>query len=101
MLILARQGDGHTQCPAARNDGDLVNVVLSRQIVACDGVTCLVVGGVKLFLILNDPALFLRACDDLDGGLLDVLLDDSPATLSGGEKGGFVEQVFEVGTGKA
>ena len=59
------------------------------------------VGGQLLLLGGDDPALLLRAGHHLHGSLFDVLHGDGFAVATGGQQGRLVDQVFQVGAGKA
>ena len=99
--VMLRQGEGVAARHAAGDDGDLVDRVLGLAVVGRDGVAALVIGGEPLFLLGDDLGLLFGAGNDLDGRLLDVLLDDGLAALAGGEEGGLVHEVLEVRAGKA
>lgn len=80
-LILLGQGDGHTAGLASGHDGDLMDRIMGGQGVHGDGVPGLVIGGELPGVGGDHLALLLRACDDLDGGLVEVLHGDAGLIL--------------------
>ena len=99
--VLLRQAHGVAARHAARDDGNLVHLVLRLAVVGGDGVARLVEAGQALILIRHDVALLLRAGNHLDGRLLDVHHGDGLAAASGSQQGRLVDQVFQVSAGEA
>ena len=75
--------------------------VAGRQEVLDDRVSGLVIGGVALFLLAESRGFLLRAGEDLHEGVLDVVHADERLAASDRQQGGLVEQVGEIGAGKA
>ena len=100
-LVLVGQGDGHAARGPPGDDGNLVDRVLGGQLMDHHGVARLVVGGEPPGLLCHHPAALLRPGDDLQHGLAQVVHSDKPLVLAGGQQGRLVEQVLQVGPGKA
>ena len=74
--------------------------VLGGQVVDDNGVARLVVGG-ELPLPLDDhPALLLRPGDHLDHRLVELGHADEAVVSAGGQEGGLVHQVLQIGAGE-
>ena len=81
---------GVAQCTASRgHDGNHMNGVAATQ-VTDNGVTCLVVSSVLLFLVAHHAGLFLGTHDDLVEGGLDLIHADEGLAVAGGEQGGLI-----------
>ena len=81
-------------------DADLEQRICVFEEPSSDGVTGLVVGDSPLLLGLEDVRLLLQAGHHpLDGGL-EVLVDDGVGELPGGDQGGLVGHVGDVGSGE-
>ena len=96
-------GHGH-RVPAgatARQDGHLVDRVDVRHRPRGEGVPAFVVGGDLLLVLADDAALAPRTADDAVDGLLERGTADHGAVLAGGQQGGLVDHVREVGAGHA
>ena len=98
--VLLGQGEGIAECPAARDDGDLVDLVGVRQHVGHHGVAALVVGDQPPLLLVHDPALPLGAGHHPVDGFLDLLHRDGLLVAAGGEQRGLVDRVGEIGAGE-
>ena len=101
VLVLGRQLQGPSERPAPRDDRHLVDRVGERQHVADDRVAALVVGDALLLLGAHHPGLALRSGDDPVDGLFHLAHRDLLVAVAGGEQGGLVHQVGQVGAGEA
>ena len=99
--VLFRQGKGKAARPAARDDGNLMHLILQRAVIGDDGVTGLVIGGQAALLFGDDVAALFGADDDLERRFLDILHGDGLAVLAGRQQRRLVGEVFEIRTGKA
>ena len=86
---------------AARDDRRLVDRVGRGLVERDDGVARLVIGGHPLLVLGHDHGLALGAHHHLVLGLLELLHRDQALAAAGGEQGGFVDEVGEVGAGEA
>ena len=99
--ILLRQEDGHAAGLSAGHDGDLMHRVVVGQRVDDHGVTRLVIGR-QLPLDLRDhAAALLRPGDDLDDRLVDHILGDELLIPPSRQQRRLVQQVLQIGAGKA
>src|SRR5215217_1592516 len=85
----------------AGDDRDLVDRVGVLEVVAHDRVSHLVVGRDQALLLAHDPGLLLRAGDHAHDPLLQLGLRDLTLAVAGGEEGGLVDEVRQVGAGEA
>ena len=72
-----------------------------RQVVAHQGVAHLVVGGDRALLVGEQAALLLGAGQDPHDALFELGHVDDLLAVAGGQQGGLVDQVGQVGAGKA
>ena len=100
-LVFGGQGDGVAQRLPAADDGDLVHRVGVGQVVRHQRVAGLVIGGDELLLLGEEARLLLRAGDDPQDRLFELLHLDDPLAPAGGQQGGLVHQVGQVGAGEA
>ena len=101
LLVVLRQTDGHAARRAARDDRNEVDGVLRGQDVHRDGVARLVDGS-ELFLVLrDDAAVLLRAGDDFNERVLEILHRDDAAALACRKERALVEQVRKVSPGES
>ena len=100
-LILIGQGDGHTARLPPGDDGDLMDRVGGGQLVDYHRVARLVVGSQLPGVLSDHPAALLRAGDHLQHGLVEVGHGNKPPVLPGGQQGRLIEQVLQIGPGKA
>ena len=100
-LVLLRDGQGVTQRTAARDDRNLVHRIGARQQMADQGMTALVVSDGALRLVVHDAALALRTGNHALHGLAHLLHGDDLFVATCREQRGFVQQVGQVGAGKA
>ena len=100
-LVLRRKGDRVAKRLATTDHGDLVDGVTVGKHVADDRVTHLVVGRDLALLLGKDPGLLLRSGDHPHDPLLELVLGDLGLARTGTEKSGLVDQVREIGPGKA
>src|SRR4051794_30282333 len=100
-LVLLRHRDRVAERLAAGHHGDLVDRVGMLEVVADDRVAHLVVGRDQALLLAHDPGLLLRAGDHAHDPLLELELADLALAAAGGEEGGLVHEVREVGAGEA
>ena len=99
--VLLRQGDGHAPRLPPGNNGDLVHRVVFRQGLHHHGVARLVPGG-QLPLVPGDhPAALLRARQDLDLRLVEILHSDIIPVPPGSQQGSLVHHVLQVRPGKS
>ena len=99
--VFLGQGDGHAAGLTTGDDGDLMYRVMGRQGVHGDGVTGLVISGELPGVRGHHVALFFRACDDLDDGLLQVGHGDELPVLPRGQQRTLVHQVLQICAGEA
>ncbi len=101
-LILSRQRHRITSRPnPGRNDGNRVDRSHIRQHIEQDCMACLVVCSDTLFLLGDDPALFLRADPDLYEGTVDIFLTDEIVVFLCRNDSSLVHQVLKVRPGKS
>src|SRR6201747_968663 len=100
-LVLGRQADRVAERLAAADDRDLVDRVAVGQEVADDRVPHLVIGGDQALLLAHHPGLLLGAGDHPHDPLLELLHAALATAGAGGQQGGLVDQVGEVGTGES
>src|SRR4051812_12002102 len=100
-LVLLRHRDRVAERLAAGHHRDLVDRVGVLEVVADDRVAHLVVRGDQALLLAHDPGLLLRARDHAHDPLLELELADLALAAAGGEEGGLVHEVREVGAGEA
>ena len=87
--------------PSSGDDGDLVDGIASRDHLGHEGMSCLVVGRVLPLLQRDDHRFTFHPHEDLVLRLLEIAHLNLVLLLSCGEKGRFVYQVFEIGTGES
>ena len=75
--------------------------VVAGQCRGHQGVATLVVGGDPLLLVVHDPGALLRAGDHAVDRLVECPVVDQGGTGTGGQQGGLVEHVGQVGAGEA
>src|SRR4051794_17740114 len=100
-LVLGRHRDRVAQRLAAADDRDLVDRVGVLEVVAADRMAHLVIGGDQPLLLAHDPGLLLRAGDHAHDPLFELDLGDLALAVAGGEQGGLVDEVAQVGAGEA
>src|SRR4051812_38714827 len=100
-LVLLRHRDRVAERLAAADDRDLVHRVGVLEVVADDRVAHLVIGRDQALLLPHDPGLLLRAGDHAHDPLLELGLRDLTLAVAGGEEGGLVDEVRQVGAGEA
>ena len=100
-VVLGRQRERVAQRLAARNDRDLVHRVGVLQDMPHQGVTALVVGDGRALDVGHHAALALRTGDHALHGLLDLVHRDLVLMAARGEQRGLVEEIRQVGAGKA
>jgi cell division protease FtsH len=100
-VALLGEKPGDAGGAAAGNDGDLVDRVGARQKAGDQGVAALVVSGGFTVLLPDDLGLALQAHVDLVLGVLEIGHLQAFLAALGGQQGGFVDQVFQVGTREA
>ena len=86
---------------AVRDDGDLVHGIGILAVGSHQRVADFVIGHLALFLLAQPPALALRAGHHLVHGVLQVLLADLGRMMPGGEQGGLIDDVGQVGAREA
>ena len=96
-----RQQAGVAAHHAAGDDRDLVHRVEVRQHARDQRVADLVVGRDRLLAFADDAALALRAGDDAVDRLLELGHADRLLVAAGGQDGGLVEQVGQVGAARS
>ena len=98
--VLVGIGHDHrvAQGTSARQDGDLLHRIGTRHRGSDQGVPALVVGGDETFVLVHDPRLLLRTGDDAIDGLVELGIADHRQVLPGGEQGGLVEHIGQIGT---
>ena len=101
VLVRLGKGERPAQGPAPGDDRHLVDGVGVGQGVADQGVAALVVGDDPLLVVGDDPRLALGAGDDPVDRLLELRHPDLLEPPAGGEQGGFVHEVGQVGAGEA
>ena len=99
--VFFRQRNGHTTSPSAGNNGNLTDWVLPRQRMHHQGVTGFVPCSQFPFVLRNDTAFFLRACDDLDFCRAQILHGDEILVLSCRQQCRLVDEIFQIRTSKA
>ena len=82
---MLRQGKGVASRHATGNDRDLVNRILGVAVERRNSMPRLVIGGELFLLFGNHLGALLGACYHLDGGVLNVLLDDGLPPLPGSQ----------------
>src|SRR4051794_20397249 len=100
-LVLLRHRDRVAQGLPAADDRDLVHRVGVLEVVAADRVAHLVVGRDQALLLAHDPGLLLRAGDHAHDPLFELDLGDLALAVAGGEQGGLVDEVGQVGAREA
>ena len=101
VSVLNRKAHGVTAGIAPRTDGDFVNRILAFAEIGYDCVTCFMVGGKALILIVDLSGFLFRTGNNLDGRFLDFLHGDCLFLASCGKKSGFVRKVFKLCAGEA
>ena len=91
----------HAERGAARDDGDLVDLVVAHDELADQRVTRLVPGGGAPLVLAHDHRAALGAHEDLVLGHLEVGHRDGVLVLARGEERGLVDEVLEVGADEA
>ena len=99
--LLGRGEEGQTSGGAPRDDGDLGDRVVLGHQGSDDGVSGLVVGHEPLLGLGHHGSLLLRSSDDTLEGISDLVVADLGHVAAGGQDGGLVHEVGEVGTGES
>ena len=99
--ILLRTEEGEAACHTAGNDRDIVDRVGMLEILAGNGVTCLVVSGELSCLVADLLALLLGTHLNLQYGLFNLGHSDEAASVANSHQRGLVHKVFKVCAGKA
>ena len=99
--VFFRQIHGKAACRTTRDNADLVHGIMRFAEIAGNGMAGLVVRGQALFGIGHNAALLFGASHNLDGSFLDFGFGDGLFALARSQQGGFVDKVFQVGTGEA
>ena len=86
---------------SAGNDRNLVDRIGVRQAVGHQGVAAFVVGHALLLVGVHHPLLLLQAGRDALHALVELVHGDGRLALAGGQQGGLVDQVGQVGADKA
>ena len=100
-IALFGQKPGHPCGAAPGNDGDLVDRVRVGEEARHQGMAGFVKGRGALVLLAHDLAFALQAHEDLVLGVLEVDHVDPFLVTLGCQQGRLVDQVFQVGPGKA
>ena len=82
---------------AARDDRDFVDRIGIRQRAGDQGMAAFVVGDAQLFFWLHDAAFLFEADALRSTASLKSAIVTASATLAGGEQGGFVDHVRQIG----
>jgi len=101
MLFINRQLLCQTEGPAARDDRHLVDGIRSRQQPGNQGMTGFMIGRIALLLIADHHAPPLRAHEDLVLGEFEIRHVHLLLVGPGGVEGRFINDIFDVGAGKA
>ena len=101
IAILGRQRDREAERLTAGDDRDLVDRVRVLEVVADEGVAHLVVGRDLPLLLPEQTRLLLRPGEHAHDSFLQLVLADHLLAEAGGEQGGLVDQVREIGAGEA
>ena len=95
-LILLRHGHRIAARHTARNNGNLMDGILTRQEEGCHRVARLMVGGQFFLLAAHLMGLLLRADDDLNRRFLDLCHRDRLLIPACGKQCCFIQKILEV-----
>lgn len=99
-VALFGQKPGHAGGSAAGNDGDLVDRIRSGDKPRHQGMAPLVIGRGQAVFFFDDLGFSFKAHVDLVLGVLEIDHVQPFFVAFGCDQSGFIDQVFEVGTGK-